>query len=108
MAHTAFREPYMQAGLRTNSCIQICLHKLKNTVQLIAYEDYDNPDKAFSDAVLAIRLHDEVDLKPDTHSSYEYFGQGYGAQDVTKNIKTCKYCGKRKLLGCVTLHNINR
>lgn len=64
--------------------------------KVIYYEDYDNPNEAFSDAIVDIRLHAEVDLKSDTHGSYEDFEYGYGAHDVTKTVKVCKYCGKEK------------
>lgn len=67
---------------------------------VIYKEDYNN----FSDAVRAAidKVHWHAlyglrpDQNPDMHGSYEDFEYGYGAHDVTKTVKVCKYCGKEK------------
>lgn len=67
---------------------------------VIYEEDYDT----WSDAVEAAKdktyWHALYGLRPDQnpamHSAYEDFEYGYGAHDVTKTVKVCKYCGKEK------------
>ena len=72
--------------------------------RVIFIEDYDSFDDAVTYACLFVQLQHPEDIKtksngtlnPLMHGSYEDFEYYYGAHDVTKTVKTCKYCGKEK------------
>ena len=64
--------------------------------KVIYYEDFENAQRAVSEAAGLIREHSLTQRIPEMHCAYEDFEYGYGAHKVTKTIKTCKYCGKQK------------
>lgn len=63
---------------------------------VIYEEDYSTWNDAVQAATGKILWHALYDVKSDYHGAYEDFEYGYGAHDVTKTVKVCKYCGKEK------------
>lgn len=64
--------------------------------KVIFTEDYESLSDAVNEAVKIIMWHGLYDVKSNSHGAYEDFEYGYGAHDVTKTVKVCKYCGKEK------------
>lgn len=64
--------------------------------KVIYYEDFENAQRALSEAAGLIREHSLTQKVPDMHGSYEDFEYGYGEHNVTKTVKICKYCSKQK------------